>query len=98
MLPLEILILISVYDLILSGMEHKLLPCHALTARCLKDSKLSAAHGKLVPVEAAHTAQWELSKQHVALFFINHREEKDQSDVFLIGGDAQRAEFCLPKI
>lgn len=64
----EMLILISVCDLILSGLEHKLLPCQALAARCLKDSELSAAHGGLVPVGAAHTAQRELSKQHMALF------------------------------
>lgn len=45
-----------------------MLPCQALAARCLKDSKLSAAHGRLMPDGAAHTAQKELSKQHMALF------------------------------
>lgn len=74
-------------------MEHKPLPCQALMPDALR-----TANSQLHMGDPAYTAQWELSKQHMALFFTNHREEKDHNDVFLIGGGAQRAEFCLPKI
>lgn len=58
-------------------------------------SQLHMGHSYLLKL---HTQLSESCPSNTWLFFHQPQGKERPNDVFLIGGEAQRAEFCLPKI